>query len=97
MMLCLFGHKWVTLWEKSYGNIACYKRCERCRSLERGILHSSSIVGWEKVRADTHSRALQMRLVRRPLPFFDRLAHSMGVLRTRASDRARSVARSTWG
>jgi len=95
MMLCLFGHKWVILWERSYGNIACYRRCERCRSLERGVLDFSSIVSWEKVRADTHSRALQMRLVRLPLPRLDRWAHSLGLSRTRASDRARSVARST--
>jgi hypothetical protein len=92
-MLCLFGHKWTTLWEKSFGTIACFRTCERCEGLERGVLEGSKVVGWEKVRARSSTKARQMRLVRRPLPPLSRLGHSLGLLRTRANDGTRPSTR----
>lgn len=95
-MRCLFAHKWVTLWEKSLGTIACCRRCRRCGTLERAVLDAfSRVVAWETMRERSHVSALQMRVARQQLPRLDRLAHSLGFLRTRTSDRPRSLQRLT--
>ena len=85
-MRCPFAHKWVALWEKSLGTIACYRRCRRCGSLERGVLDFSRIVGWETMRERSYITSQQMRVVRQPLFRLDRLAHSFGLRRTRMND-----------
>lgn len=88
-MRCLFAHKWVTLWEKSFGTIACYRRCKRCGSLERGVLDFARIVGWERMRERSSTEAQQTRVARQPLPRLDQLAHSFGLRRTRMNDGTR--------
>jgi len=83
---CLFAHEWVTLWEKSLGTIACFRKCKRCGILERGVLDLSKVVGWETMRERSSTKAQQVRVVRQPLPRLDRLAHSFGLRRTRMND-----------
>ena len=50
-MRCLFAHEWVTLWEKSLGTIACFRKCKRCGILERGV------GSFESRRLGDHERA----------------------------------------
>jgi hypothetical protein len=88
-MRCLFAHKWVTMWEKNRRSIACFRRCQRCGSLERAILEYSGIAGWEAIRERSYTKAQQIRVTRQPLHHLDRLAHSFGLRRTRIDDGSR--------
>jgi hypothetical protein len=91
-MRCLFAHKWVTSWEKTFvRSIVPYRRCRRCGTVQRGIFDSlTRDLSWETLRERNYIKAQQIRLVRQRASWFHQLAHTLGVRRSRMSDRTGS-------
>jgi hypothetical protein len=86
-MSCLFIHKWGS---KIFDSTAFYYRtCERCGTMQRGIYGN-----WETMRESIYIKSQQIRIVRKPSSWFDRLAHTLGLRRSRMNDGTRSVKRS---
>jgi hypothetical protein len=89
-MRCLFGHKWflgkavdVT---SDVRAVLYYRRCERCGKMQRGLDTFSGDIPWETVRERSYLRAKQIPILRQPSSRFDRLAHWLGLRRSRTSD-----------
>ena len=89
IMRCLLSHKWITSWEKTFArSFAPYRRCPRCGIMQRGIYDSlTRDLSWQTMRERTYIAAQQVRIVRRPSSSLDQLAHTLGLRRSRASDR----------
>lgn len=102
-MRCLFTHKWVL--GKAFNvrsrvpyvrSVLPYRTCERCGSMQRGTHDPySGEVAWETMRERTYIKSEQIRIVRQPASWLRHLAHALGVRRSRMSDGARAVRRST--
>ena len=92
-MGCLFAHKWVTSWQKTFvRSLVPYRRCLRCGVMQRGIHDSlTKETAWETMRERTYLALEQSRIVRKPSSSLDQLAHTLGLRRCRAGDRARSA------
>lgn len=92
-MGCLFAHKWVTSWEKTFvRSLVPYRKCRRCGIMQRGNCDSlTREVSWETMREHNFSAAQQIGIVRQPSSTLDQLAHSLGLRRTRAGDRIGST------
>ena len=90
IMRCIFTHEWITSWARAFSrSFVPYRKCARCGIMQRGICDSlTREVSWETVRERTYVWAQQNRIVRRPSSGLDKLAHSLGLRRTRMSDRA---------
>lgn len=98
IMRCLFSHKWVTSWEKTFvRSLVPYRRCQRCGIMQRGTYDSlTRDVAWESMRERTYIAAQQVRIVRQPASGLDQLAHRLGLRRSRMSDNragSRDIAR----
>jgi len=89
-MRCIFTHQW-TIYLKTglaHGTRLAYRNCKRCGLMQRGVYDGlyQDIV-WENVRERTFVKSQQMRIVRRTSSRFQQITHSLGLRRTRASDR----------
>lgn len=90
-MPCLLVHKWVTT--PRYLNLVseshpAYRRCKRCGKTQFGLPDDPPIrIRWRTLRKDDSSDAVQeARVLRRPVTWFNRLTHSLGLRQTRAVD-----------
>ena len=92
-MGCLFAHKWVTTWQKTFvRSLVPYRRCIRCGVTQWGIHDTlTREVSWEAMRERTYFDFQQARIVRKPSSGLDQLAHTLRLRRTRAGDRVRSA------
>lgn len=65
-----------------------WRKCRRCGTVQRGIYDADrESITWQTLRERTFDRLKHGDLVRRPLSGFDELAHSLGLRRSRQSDR----------
>jgi len=102
VMRCLFAHKWALGTETnapSHGpyvrTVLPYRICERCGTMQRGIFTALwGGLSWETMRERTYNKLQQRRIVRQPSSRFNRLAHSLGIRRSRMGDRTASRERS---
>jgi len=91
-MSCLFKHRWI--YDLRFYHV--YRRCQLCDSVQRHVWNKDSVyTAWEPIRERTYIESEQKQIVQKRSPGPLRMAHSLGLLRTRMSDRARSWARST--
>jgi len=98
IMRCLFAHKWVTSWEKTFvRSIVPYRKCRRCGVVQRGIFDSlTRDVSWETLRERNYMKAQQIRVARQPASWLHQLAHTLGVRRSRIGDRTGSRGAPRW-
>jgi len=95
-MRCLFRHKWfvgkvVGVNVTSYVKAALYYRtCSRCGTMQRGFDSFDGEIPWETMRERSYRRAQEIPIFRKHSFPLDRLAHSLGVRRSRTSDGTRS-------
>jgi hypothetical protein len=90
-MPCLFRHGWT--YDLRFYHI--YRICQACGQVERHVWNPDSVYAeWEPIRERTYIESEQRKIVQSRSQGVSRLAHSIGLLRTRASDRARSWASS---
>lgn len=79
-MRCRFRHKWG---RKIYDGSALYVRwCQQCGTMQRGIYNT-----WETIREHIYVKSQQAQIVRQRSFPIHQLAHTLGLLRTRVSDR----------
>jgi len=84
-MRCLFTHSWG---RKSFDGSNFYVRtCTRCGTVQRGIYGN-----WETIREFAYVKSEQLQFVREPSSRGERFAHTLGLRRTRTSDRDVPVA-----
>jgi hypothetical protein len=92
MVLCLFKH----MWNYDLRHIHVIRQCQSCGLVQRHFWTKDSVYGaWESIRERTYIEAEQRKIRQRRSSRLVRLGHSLGLLRTRTSDRTRSLARST--
>lgn len=101
-MRCLLTHKWGNV--KAVTNTSCvgyvravpyYRTCIRCGVMQRGIYDRFwNYTAWETMRERTYIDSQQTRIVRESSPRLDQMAHTLGLRRSRMSDRAGSEKRS---
>jgi len=100
MKRCLFTHTWILQTETkrridgfSVRSVIPYRTCKRCGKMQRGI-HDKfwGDIVWEPLRADTDITLEKARFFRQPMSPIDQLAHSLGLRRSRKSDREGSKA-----
>ena len=90
-MSCLFKHRWI--YDLRFFHV--YRKCQLCNLVQRQVWNKDSVyTAWEHIRERTYIESEQRHIVQKHSPGLVRLAHSLGLLRTRASDRTRSLARS---
>ena len=91
-MACLFSHRWI--YDLKFYHV--YRKCQLCALVQRHVWNRDSVyTAWEPVRERTHIEPEQRRMVQNRSPGLARLAHSLGLTRTRTSDRTESLARPT--
>jgi hypothetical protein len=91
-MRCLFSHSWTY----DLRHFHVYRKCEACGAMQRHIWSENSVYTvWESVRERTYIELEQRQILQKRDPTLVRLAHALGLLRTRAGDRTRTLARST--
>lgn len=86
---CLFAHEWVRK-EAGSGSLPPYRTCERCGTMQHGV-YGGLFQGttWETMRERALIGLEQSQIVRQPASRLDRIAHSLRLRRTRASDTSR--------
>jgi len=86
---CLFTHEWVR--RQSGGrSFPPYRICARCGTMQRGVGDGLfQDVTWETMRERAFIVTEQAPVVRSPISRLDRIAHSLRLRRTRASDTRR--------
>lgn len=78
-MRCLFIHSWG---RKSFDGSNYYVRtCKRCGTVQRGIYGN-----WETIREFAYVKYEQLQFIREPSSRGERIAHTLGLRRTRISD-----------
>ena len=91
-MSCLFKHKWTY----DLRHFHVYRNCQVCNLMQRHVWNKDSVyTAWQSIRERTYIETEQTQIARKRSFGLVRLAHSLGLLRTRSSDRARYLARST--
>ena len=91
-MSCLFKHRWT--YDLRFHHI--HRQCQVCELVQRHVWNEDSVyMDWESIRERTYMESEQRQIVQKRSRALVRLAHSLGLLRTRTSDRARSLASST--
>jgi len=95
---CLITHKWVT--GRAFHvtsrvpyvrHVLPYRKCERCGMMQRGAHDAySGGIAWETMRERAYIKSDQVRIVRRPASRLQRLAHALGLRRTRREDTGKS-------
>ena len=101
-MRCLFAHRWIrgkafdfTSREPAISFVIPYRTCERCGTMQRGHYDAASgKLFWETMREQAYVISEQTRIVRQRSSPLDRLAHSLGLRRSRAGDDVRLGKRS---
>jgi len=87
---CLFAHKWV-MGKTAFRYLHPHRTCERCGIMQRSIYDAFwRDTAWETMRERTYHKSYQLRIVRQPSSWLDRLAHTIGLRRTRRGDRSES-------
>ena len=95
MKHCFFSHSWVIQTETIRNidgfrvlSVIPYRTCRRCGAMQRGI-HDKfwRDIVWEPLRAGTDITSGRARFFRKPSSLLDQLTHSLGVSRTRVTDR----------
>jgi len=87
---CLIAHKWV-MGKTAFRYLHAYRTCERCGIMQRSIYDAFwRDTAWETMRERTYIKSYQLRIVRRPSSWLDRLSHTIGLRRTRRGDRRQS-------
>lgn len=91
---CLFTHKWVV--GRAFNvasrvpyvrHVLPYRTCQRCGTMQRGAHDAySGGIAWETMRERTYIKSEQVRIVRRPVSRLQRLAHALGLHRSRRDD-----------
>jgi len=100
-MRCLFTHKWgnpkavpVTSCVRYIRTVLYYRICKRCGTMQRGIYDRFwNYMVWETMRERTYIKSQQLKIVREPSARLDQLAHTLGLRRSRMSDRMRAERR----
>jgi len=91
-MSCLLKHRWT--YDLRYYHV--YRNCQLCDLVQRHVWNKDSMyTAWEPVRERTYIESEQKQIVQKRSPGLIRLAHSLGLLQTRTSDRTTLCARST--
>ena len=91
-MSCLYKHRWM--YDLRFYHV--YRKCQLCELVQRHVWNRDSVyTAWEPVRECTYIESEQRQIVQKRSPGLVRLAHSLRLLRTRTSDRTRSLARLT--
>ena len=91
-MPCLFKHRWI--YDFRFHHI--YRKCQFCDVAQRHVRNREpAFTAWEHIRERTYIESEQMQIVQKRSPGPVRLAHSLGLLRTRTTDRTESLARLT--
>jgi hypothetical protein len=91
-MPCLLKHRWM--YDLRFFHV--YRKCQLCDLVQRHLWNSDSVyTAWESLRERTYVESEQRQVVQRRSSRLVRLAHTMGLMRTRMSDRTKSWARST--
>ena len=86
---CLFTHEWVRK-QAGGGLFLPYRICARCGTMQRGVRDGLfQDMTWETMRERAFTVSEQAQVVRRPVSRIDRIAHSLRLRRTRASDTRR--------
>ena len=79
-MRCLLKHKWS---RKTFDGSAYFVRtCRKCGTVQRGIYGT-----WETLREYAYVKSEQLQVVRQPSSRSGQLAHTLGLYRTRVSDK----------
>lgn len=94
-MRCLFKHKWgspkavsVTASVRYVRTVHYYRTCKRCGTMQRGIYDRFwNYSVWETMRERSYIKSQQLNIVRQPSSRLDQLAHTLGLRRSRMSDR----------
>lgn len=91
-MPCLFNHRWTFDFRLHY----VYRKCQFCNVTERHIRNrESEYAAWEPVKVRRYVEPEQGPIVQARVPMFVRMAHSLGLMRTKTGEGTRSLARST--
>jgi hypothetical protein len=91
-MSCLLNHRWI--YDFRFYHV--YRKCQFCNVAQRHVRNKGSVyTAWEPVRERTYIESEQRQIVQKRTPGLARLAHSLGLMRTRTSDRTESLARPT--
>jgi len=86
-MRCLFTH----LWKINVKSVHAYRTCKRCGTAQRGIYDCLyQDIAWETMRARAYVTPEQFKIVRKPISRLDQLTHSLGLRRSRMTDRTAS-------
>jgi hypothetical protein len=90
-MSCLFTHKWVM---EKVVNVTSrvrtdlrYRICEHCGAMQRSFDTFDGDIPWETIRAYDYIKAQQIQIVRQPSAPLDQMTHTLGLRRTRMSDK----------
>ena len=86
-MRCLFTHQWTI----NVKSVHAYRTCKRCGKMQRGIYDGlyQDIV-WETMRARAYVTPDQFQIVRKPPSRLGELTHTLGLRRSRMTDRTGS-------
>ena len=91
-MFCLLKHRWI--YDLRFFHV--HRKCQFCGVAQLHVRNKGSVyTAWEPVRESTYIESEQRQVVQKRSPGLVRMAHSLRLLRTRMSDRTRSLARST--
>ncbi len=89
-MRCLLKHKWVMGETFDVKSFAPWRKCKRCGTIQRGIYDKDrKNITWETMRERVYNKEKHGRIVRQPSSQSDQLAHSLGLRRSRISDKPR--------
>lgn len=90
-MRCIFAHHWATnvtsvLAERT--SVLAYRQCRRCGTMQRSIYDAvHQDVAWETIREREFIRSQQNQIVRKTSSRLEQWAHTLGLRRSRTSDR----------
>lgn len=93
-MRCRIKHKWIVGGVFDPQCVAPWRVCTYCGRMQRGTSDFSKSIAWETMRERNYITLEQIQLVRQPTSRLDQLAHTLGLRRTRMSDRTKSATRS---
>lgn len=85
-MRCLFRHKWVRK-ESNIRSVVAYRTCEQCGRVQRGFDIFVGEIYWETIRERDDMDWERIQFVRQSSSPLGKLAHSLGLRRSRMSDR----------
>lgn len=91
-MSCLFEHRWI--YDFRFHHV--YRKCRFCNVAQRHVRNKgSAYTAWEPVKERSYVEAEQRQIVQKRTSGLDRLAHSLGLMRSTTSDRTESLTPST--